>query len=144
MLSSENNRYWIPNLEISKKVITQEIQYYLGPLAAVRPYTFQGEDGFLITTPGECLTDAQIDDICCKSKEVLEKQAASRWKNGLDRELKRPLHKPILISRGESRSGNSTWIRRYSGEQERDRGSRRQSGERRYEGHRGYDRGNMW
>ncbi|OWP05955.1 hypothetical protein B2J93_6279 [Marssonina coronariae] len=57
MLSSENNRYWIPNLEISKKVITQEIQYYLGPLAAVRPYTFQGEDGFLITTPGECLTD---------------------------------------------------------------------------------------
>jgi hypothetical protein len=71
----EKNRYWIPNLDINKKVITQEIQYYLGPEATVRPYTrdvspnvpagllqhiltgHQGEDGFLITTPSECLTD---------------------------------------------------------------------------------------
>ena len=39
MSSTEKNRYWIPNLEINKKVITQEIQYYLGPEATVRPYT---------------------------------------------------------------------------------------------------------
>jgi hypothetical protein len=68
------NRYWLPNLEINKKVITQELQFYLGPDAHVRPYTRdvsflksavlledtdggQGEDGFLITTPGACLTD---------------------------------------------------------------------------------------
>jgi len=74
MASVEKNRYWIPNFDINKKVITQEIQYYLGPEATVRPYTrdvsdldplarrpclldFKGEDGFLITTPGECLTD---------------------------------------------------------------------------------------
>jgi hypothetical protein len=76
-MSSEKNRYWIPNLDINKKVITQEIQYYLGPESTVRPYTrevlhllisirnsywsdTQGEDGFLITTPGECLTDVSI------------------------------------------------------------------------------------
>lgn len=35
----EMNRYWIPNFDIDKRVITQEIQYYLGPGSAVRPYT---------------------------------------------------------------------------------------------------------
>jgi hypothetical protein len=39
MASGEKNRYWIPNLEINKKVITAEIQYYLGPDSTVRPYT---------------------------------------------------------------------------------------------------------
>ena len=33
------NRYWLPNVEINKKVITQELQFYLGPEAHVRPYT---------------------------------------------------------------------------------------------------------
>ena len=77
MSSDRMNRYWLPNLEINKRVITQELQYYLGPEAHVRPFTrdvsqqcppyahcsgvvltgLQGEDGFLITTPGPCLTD---------------------------------------------------------------------------------------
>lgn len=39
MASVDKNRYWIPNLDINKKVITQEIQYYLGPESTVRPYT---------------------------------------------------------------------------------------------------------
>jgi hypothetical protein len=47
MTSVEKNRYWIPNLDINKKVITQEIQYYLGPESTVRPYT--REVGPLIT-----------------------------------------------------------------------------------------------
>ena len=33
------NQYWITNHEINKKVITSELQYYLGPDAHVRPYT---------------------------------------------------------------------------------------------------------
>ncbi|KAH6674741.1 hypothetical protein B0J14DRAFT_479568, partial [Halenospora varia] len=104
-MSTENlNRYWIPALDINKKVITQELQYYLGPDATVRPYTREGEDGFLITTPGECLTDEQIDDICRKSKEVWEKSAAERLgrlapRAGAGNTSKRPLHDPIVISR---------------------------------------------
>ena len=39
MASVEKISYWIPNWDINKKVITQEIQYYLGPEATVRPYT---------------------------------------------------------------------------------------------------------
>jgi hypothetical protein len=35
------NRYWIPHWDIHKKVITQELQYYLGPNATVRPYTLE-------------------------------------------------------------------------------------------------------
>ncbi|CAJ2502341.1 Uu.00g097350.m01.CDS01 [Anthostomella pinea] len=65
--------------------------------------SLQGEDGFLITTPGACLTDEQIDDICLKSKEVWEKQAAARSQQNPDKPLKRPLHQPVLISQGDWR-----------------------------------------
>lgn len=37
--SSYMNKYWIPSLDIHKKVITQELQLYLGPEATVRPFT---------------------------------------------------------------------------------------------------------
>ncbi|KAH6636772.1 hypothetical protein F5144DRAFT_601491 [Chaetomium tenue] len=78
--SSSMNKYWIPHLDIHKKVITQELQYYLGPEATVRSFTRDGEDGFLITTPGPCLTDVshrlrgetrsdrKIDSPCIRSK----------------------------------------------------------------------------
>ncbi|KAH6705358.1 hypothetical protein BKA61DRAFT_439534, partial [Leptodontidium sp. MPI-SDFR-AT-0119] len=88
------NKYWIPHVDINKKVITQEIQLYLGPESTVRPYT-QEVDGFLITTPGECLTDEQIDDICRKSKEVWERQAAKQTNTEATRLLLRPLHQAI-------------------------------------------------
>lgn len=79
MSSSEASKktYWIPNIDIHRKVIVAEIRYYLGPEASVRTYQnevrclwprkdiyglltmmkSQGEDGFLITTPGPCLSD---------------------------------------------------------------------------------------
>ncbi|KAG6358831.1 hypothetical protein INS49_012350 [Diaporthe citri] len=97
------NRYWIPHKDIHKKVITQELQYYLGPEATVRPFTRDGEDGFLIQTPGPCLSDEQIDDICIKSIEMWERQAASRASTGSEgKKLKRPLHQPVVISKGSS------------------------------------------
>ncbi|KAF7905272.1 uncharacterized protein EAF01_005793 [Botrytis porri] len=109
-MSSQLNRYWIPNLDINKRVINKEIQYYLGPESTLRPYTRDGEDGYLISTPGECLTDEQIDDICIKSKELWEKQAAARAKKESDKQLKRPLHQPVVISRG-SKPGSSRLYR---------------------------------
>ena len=48
-----------------------------------------------------CYTDCsqeQIDDICRKSKEVWEKQAAARA-SARTGPLKRPLHQPIVVSR---------------------------------------------
>ncbi|KAK4242553.1 hypothetical protein C8A03DRAFT_11319 [Achaetomium macrosporum] len=110
MSSSEMNKYWIPHLDIHKKVITQEIQYYLGPEATVRSFTRDGEDGFLITTPGPCLSDEQIDDICVKSKEMWEKQAAARASGASTKPLKRPLHQPVVIAK----AGDSSRRRRDS------------------------------
>ncbi|KAK0613396.1 hypothetical protein B0T14DRAFT_438628 [Immersiella caudata] len=112
MSSSAMNKYWIPHLDIHKKVITQELQYYLGPEATVRPFTREGEDGFLITTPGPCLTDEQIDDICVKSKEMWERQAAARASSGSEKPLKRPLHRPVVISKAGSGGGSSGSSRR--------------------------------
>ncbi|ROW07584.1 hypothetical protein VPNG_06862 [Cytospora leucostoma] len=100
--SSSMNKYWVPHLDIHKKVITQELQYYLGPEATVRSYTREGEDGFLITTPGPCLSDEQIDDICIKSKEMWERQAAARATTPPEKPLKRPLHQPVVIAKAGS------------------------------------------
>ncbi|KAK1827877.1 hypothetical protein QBC39DRAFT_266236 [Podospora conica] len=106
--SSSMNRYWIPHLDIHKKVITQELQYYLGPEATVRPFTREGEDGYLISTPGPCLTDEQIDDICVKSKQMWERQAAARAAvGGSDTPLKRPLHRPVVMSKAGNGGGVS-------------------------------------
>ncbi|KAH6854351.1 hypothetical protein B0I37DRAFT_388423 [Chaetomium sp. MPI-CAGE-AT-0009] len=110
--SSSMNKYWIPHLDIHKKVITQELQYYLGPEATVRSFTRDGEDGFLITTPGPCLTDEQIDDICVKSKEMWEKQAAARASGTANKVLKRPLHQPVVMSKAGA--SDSTRRRRES------------------------------
>ncbi|KAJ2902709.1 hypothetical protein MKZ38_000219 [Zalerion maritima] len=104
MSTSTMNKYWIPALYIHKKVITQEIQYHLGPQATVRAFTRDGEDGFLITTLGPCLSDEQIDDICIKSLAFWEKQAAQRSSTNPDRHLKRPLHQPVTIARGQGSS----------------------------------------
>ncbi|KXX76511.1 hypothetical protein MMYC01_206891 [Madurella mycetomatis] len=120
--SSSMNKYWIPHLDIHKKVITQEIQYYLGPEATVRSFTREGEDGFLITTPGPCLTDEQIDDICVKSKEMWEKQAAARASGGSTKILKRPLHQPVVI--GKAGAGDSSRRRREDRRRNESRGQR--------------------
>ncbi|KAL2266259.1 hypothetical protein VTJ83DRAFT_5611 [Remersonia thermophila] len=45
-------------------------QYHLGPEATVQSFTCNGEDGVLMTTPGPCLSDEQIDETCVKSCEM--------------------------------------------------------------------------
>ncbi|KAH6870358.1 hypothetical protein J4E91_009895 [Alternaria rosae] len=69
------NSYFVPGFGISRAVIQNEIRYHCGPDAIVRPYTFQGRDGFLITTIGPPLTKAQIDDLKLSSLEYEEKQS---------------------------------------------------------------------
>ncbi|KAL2073637.1 hypothetical protein VTL71DRAFT_10963 [Oculimacula yallundae] len=123
--ATDKNRYWIPSVDINKKVITADIQYYLGPEATVRAYTQDGNEGFLITCPGDCLTDEQIDDICIKSKDLWDKQAAARTKKDSDKQLKRPLHQPVVVSRG---SRNTDSSRKTQSPSNRDRARREGSG----------------
>ncbi|KAF1917690.1 hypothetical protein BDU57DRAFT_514065 [Ampelomyces quisqualis] len=69
------NSYFVPGFGISRTVIQNEIRYHCGPDAIVRPYTFQGRDGFLVTTIGPPLTKAQLDDLKESSREYEEKQS---------------------------------------------------------------------
>ncbi|KAF2133816.1 hypothetical protein P153DRAFT_392461 [Dothidotthia symphoricarpi CBS 119687] len=69
------NSYFVPGYGISRAVIQNEIRYHCGPDAIVRPYTFQGRDGFLVSTFGPPLSKAQIDDLKMSSLEYEEKQS---------------------------------------------------------------------
>ncbi|KAK7185587.1 hypothetical protein DPSP01_010735 [Paraphaeosphaeria sporulosa] len=72
---SGTNSYFVPGYGISRTVIQNEIHYYCGPNSIVRPYTLQGRDGFLVTTSGPPLTQAQIEDLKISSREYEEKQS---------------------------------------------------------------------
>ncbi|KAH7119569.1 hypothetical protein B0J11DRAFT_551756 [Dendryphion nanum] len=73
------NSYFVPGYGISRAVIQNEIRYLCGPDAIVRPYTYQGRDGFLVTACGQPLTKAntqeQIRDLKDSSREYEEKQS---------------------------------------------------------------------
>jgi len=69
--------YFVPGYEISRHIIFQHIQYYLGPQASVRPYSFRGREGYLVTAPGQPLTRSQIEDLQSLSRQY-EIQAAER------------------------------------------------------------------
>ncbi|MCJ1305442.1 hypothetical protein MMC08_008256 [Hypocenomyce scalaris] len=73
------NQYFVPGFGISRHVIFGHIQYYLGPSASVRPYSYQGREGYLVTAPGQPLTKSQIEDLQNLSKQY-ELQAAERMR----------------------------------------------------------------
>lgn len=92
------------------------------------------------------LPQEQIDDICRKSKELWEKQAAARSKKDAEKAekgekpLKRPLHQPVLVSRGTAFQSDGGRRGQRSNERRRDDGDRRRSDEYRGEGSRWGDR----
>lgn len=47
--------YFVPGYGISRHIIFSHIHFYLGPYAAVRPYSYQGREGYLVTA-GRTLT----------------------------------------------------------------------------------------
>lgn len=68
-------QYWLPGYGLSRHIVLGHIHYFLGPSATVRPYSYQGRDGYLIN--GVPLTRDQIDDLAVMSREY-EKQEATR------------------------------------------------------------------
>ncbi|OSS43962.1 hypothetical protein B5807_11325 [Epicoccum nigrum] len=92
------NSYFIPGFGISRAVIQSEIKYFCGPNAIVRPYTFQGRDGFLISTIGPPLTKAQIEDLKISSREYEEKQSRVGGENDVFVNAPIPIHQRIRRS----------------------------------------------
>ncbi|PYH40445.1 uncharacterized protein BP01DRAFT_280178, partial [Aspergillus saccharolyticus JOP 1030-1] len=76
----EIQQYWLPGYGLSRYIVLSHIQYFLGPSAVARPYSFQGREGYLIT--GVPLTRDQIDDLATMSREY-ERQESLRMAGGV-------------------------------------------------------------
>jgi hypothetical protein len=46
--TAQVQEYWLPGYQLSRHIVLGHIQYFLGPSATVRPYTYQGREGYLI------------------------------------------------------------------------------------------------
>ncbi|MCJ1358128.1 MAG: hypothetical protein MMC33_008126 [Icmadophila ericetorum] len=77
MSQYEVKSYFVPGFGISRHIIFSHIQIYLGPDASVRPYSYRGREGYLVTAPGQPLTRSQIEDLQNLSRQY-ELQAAER------------------------------------------------------------------
>ncbi|KAL4868913.1 hypothetical protein BDV12DRAFT_196887 [Aspergillus spectabilis] len=86
---SQVQQYWLPGYGLSRQIVLGQIQYFLGPSATVRPFTYQvnlrhdlkdpflrtGREGYLIV--GVPLTREQINDLAIMSREY-ERQETLR------------------------------------------------------------------
>ena len=69
MSSYDSHQYFVPGYSISRHIIFSHINYYLGPYASVRPFSYRGREGYLVTAPGQPLTRVsgfvvQLFDFC--------------------------------------------------------------------------------
>ena len=48
--------WFVPGYMISRQVMLNNLNYFLGPQATVRPFTYQQREGYLINNPGGPLT----------------------------------------------------------------------------------------
>ncbi|EED19425.1 conserved hypothetical protein [Talaromyces stipitatus ATCC 10500] len=83
MSGAREQQYWLPGYGLSRHIVLGHIQYFLGPSASARPFTYQGREGYLIN--GMPLTREQINDLAVMSREY-ERQEAARMTThaGLD------------------------------------------------------------
>jgi hypothetical protein len=51
-----STEYFVPGYGISRQIIFSQLHLFLGPSASVRPYSYQGREGYLISSPGITLT----------------------------------------------------------------------------------------
>ena len=54
--SNEHRPYFVPGFGISRHIIFSHINFFLGPYASCRSYSYHGREGYLITAPGPQLT----------------------------------------------------------------------------------------
>lgn len=51
MQSNEHSHYFVPGFGISRHIIFSHINFFLGPYASCRSYSYHGREGYLITGP---------------------------------------------------------------------------------------------
>ena len=126
--SREERQYFVPGYAISRHIIFSHIQYYLGPQASVRPYSYRGREGYLVATTGQPLTrvsgvspcqlrfsqsprvmlrsrnQSQIEDLQSLSRQY-EYQAAERMVAGSSPDSSEELYinKPVQVQQHRRR-----------------------------------------
>ncbi|KAJ9636163.1 hypothetical protein H2204_005435 [Knufia peltigerae] len=96
--------YWLPGYGLSRHIVLRQMQYHLGPTATVRPYSYQGREGYLIN--GRELTKEQIDDLKRQSREY-ERQQTIRMSGRpmtTTESPERDINEPIVVTIGSRRS----------------------------------------
>ncbi|EHY58596.1 hypothetical protein ABEF95_003951 [Exophiala dermatitidis] len=69
---ASTQEYWLPGYGLSRHIVLRQLQYFLGPSATVRPYSYHGREGYLIN--GTPLTKEQIEDLRRQSREYERQQ----------------------------------------------------------------------
>jgi hypothetical protein len=52
----QESTWFIPGYQISRQIMFSQIRFYLGQYATVRPFSYRGREGYLLTAPGQGLT----------------------------------------------------------------------------------------
>ena len=103
-------QYFVPGYLISRNIICSHIQFFLGPYASVRPYSYQGREGYLVTTPGQPLTEVRI----CQLYEIRQEwpdievflQNQIEDLQTLSRQYEQQASQRMVASGSSSRSGH--------------------------------------
>lgn len=56
MQSNDQRPYFVPGFGISRHIIFSHLNFFLGPYASCRSYSYHGREGYLISAPGPQLT----------------------------------------------------------------------------------------
>ncbi|PGH18921.1 hypothetical protein AJ80_04341 [Polytolypa hystricis UAMH7299] len=121
---AQPQQYWLPGYGLSRHVVLSQIQFFLGPSASARPYTYQGREGYLIM--GSPLTREQISDLAHLSKEY-EREASMRMTqssqsyNSPSGKSPEPFINELVPVGQRSRGGDRERERGRDRERERDR-----------------------
>ncbi|KAL1957946.1 hypothetical protein VTO42DRAFT_5338 [Malbranchea cinnamomea] len=115
-------QYWLPGFGLSRHVVLGQIHCFLGPTASVRPFTYQGREGYLIS--GSRLTPEQIQDLASMS-EKYEREASMRMSLNLnknsDGKVSGSIHELIPVAPRDDRNRERIRERERVRDMERER-----------------------
>lgn len=74
-MQSNHGPYFVPGFGISRHIIFSHINFFLGPYASCRSYSYHGREGYLITAPGPQLTKVFAP---ASGSSLVERKSCSR------------------------------------------------------------------
>ncbi|KPI44555.1 uncharacterized protein AB675_8810 [Cyphellophora attinorum] len=95
-MSGNNEEYWLPGYGLSRHIVFRQLQYFIGPSATVRPFSYHGREGYLIK--GAPLTKKQIEDLRKQSEEYEKQQSLRMSGRRESSDDSADINTPIIVS----------------------------------------------